>query len=572
MDGHQLSALLWLRWRLTRNQWRKGGQVSAVITIIAVWIGLSFGVLGGIAGMVGGMFGLAKATPTVVMLVWDGLVAVFSFFWVLGIVTELQRSEMVDLGRLLHLPISVKEVFLLNYLASHMSMSLAIIAPTMFGLTLGLVLGHGVAMTLLAPLILAFFFTITAWTYCLRGWLAALMVNQRRRRTVIVAVTMAFVLLAQLPNLVNIWFQDGRSSQSRNRATHSQRDHYRRVLDTFTLAHSFIPPLWLPLGARELTEGHVWPALCGTAGLFAIGSLGLIRAYRSTLRFYQGATVSGATSAPRAPRLRPKHKLLVERDLPVVSDEAAAVALANFRSMTRAPEVRLTLATSVVLFLIIGTGLLVRHRAEVSQTAIPFVASAAVPATFMGLLQLFFNIFGVDRQGFRALVLSPVSRMQVLFGKNLSLVPFAAAAFCITLTMVTVLVHLALRVILATALEFCAGFLVLSTLGNVTSVLLPYRIAAGSLRPTKNKATTALSIALVQMLVLPMLLPAFLPAGLGMLSDYLGWLPGVVVMLVSATVMTALAALLYWATLEPLGRLLQRREQKILDIVTREIE
>jgi hypothetical protein len=43
-------------------------------------------------------------------------------------------------------------------------------------------------------------------------------------------------------------------------------------------------------------------------------------------------------------------------------------------------------------------------------------------------------------------------------------------------------------------------------------------------------------------------------------------------MLGSAAVLAALGALLYRATLEPLGRLLQRREQRILEIVTREVE
>ncbi len=57
-------------------------------------------------------------------------------------------------------------------------------------------------MLLLLPLVFGFFFMVTAWTYCLRGWLAALMVNKRRRRAIIVGVTMAFMLLAQLPNLL----------------------------------------------------------------------------------------------------------------------------------------------------------------------------------------------------------------------------------------------------------------------------------------------------------------------------------------------------------------------------------
>ena len=44
---------------------------------------------------------------------------------------------------------------------------------------------------------------VTALTYQFQGWLASLMSNPRRRRTVIVVTTMVFVLLVQLPNLVN---------------------------------------------------------------------------------------------------------------------------------------------------------------------------------------------------------------------------------------------------------------------------------------------------------------------------------------------------------------------------------
>src|SRR5205823_1921847 len=49
----------------------------------------------------------------------------------------------------------------------------------------------------------AFVLMVTAVTYQLQGWLASLMANPRRRRTVIVALTVAFVLVSKLPNLLN---------------------------------------------------------------------------------------------------------------------------------------------------------------------------------------------------------------------------------------------------------------------------------------------------------------------------------------------------------------------------------
>ena len=44
---------------------------------------------------------------------------------------------------------------------------------------------------------------VTALTYQFQGWLASLMSNPRRRRTVIVVATAVFVLIFQLPNLLN---------------------------------------------------------------------------------------------------------------------------------------------------------------------------------------------------------------------------------------------------------------------------------------------------------------------------------------------------------------------------------
>jgi len=67
----------------------------------------------------------------------------------------------------------------------------------MTGLAIGLAIGRDIAMLLLIPLAFAMIFMVTAWTYCLRGWLAAMMTNPRRRRAVIMGITLAFILLAQ---------------------------------------------------------------------------------------------------------------------------------------------------------------------------------------------------------------------------------------------------------------------------------------------------------------------------------------------------------------------------------------
>ena len=429
--------MLWLRWRLTRNQWRRSGQLNAAITLVMVILALGLAVVGGIAGVAAGALGLSEASPRVSMLVWDGLVVLFLSFWTIGIITELQRSEILDLSRLLLLPVSLRDVFLLNYLSSHVSLSLAMILPAMLGLSAGLVLGRGVAMVLLFPLVFGFFFMITAWTYCLRGWLASLMVNKRRRRAIIMGVTMALVLLAQLPNLVtNVWFR-GRHANPPQVVSTSQVQTTRdagQMPSVFDLAHRCVPLLWLPFGAKTLAEGRVWPAIWGAFGMFAIGAWGLAHAYRSTLRFYRGGKTGKLAPPPSAMRtIRTDKKILVERRIPAVPEEAGALALASLRSMSRAPEVKMALATNVLLFAFLGASMLLRRAVVLPAAVQPFVASATVTVALMGLVQVMFNHFGFDRGGFRAIVLLPTPRRHILLGKNLALLPVALTVFAIYL-------------------------------------------------------------------------------------------------------------------------------------------
>jgi len=141
MNWSQLRTIIWLRWRLTRNQWSRGGQLNAVLTLIITFIGLALGFAGGIAGLLAGTFALSKASPTVMLIVWDLIVVIFLFLWLAGVVAEIQRSETIDISRMLHLPISLRNVFIINYLASHFTISIILFLPAMLGLSLGLILG-----------------------------------------------------------------------------------------------------------------------------------------------------------------------------------------------------------------------------------------------------------------------------------------------------------------------------------------------------------------------------------------------------------------------------------------------
>ena len=106
MNWNQLKTILWLRWRLMCNQWRRGGGLGAVFAAIVVAGALMLAAACFAGGLIGGIFGLREALPTVVMMAWFGVTAFFLFIWMIGLLTELQRSETIDLQKLIHLPVA----------------------------------------------------------------------------------------------------------------------------------------------------------------------------------------------------------------------------------------------------------------------------------------------------------------------------------------------------------------------------------------------------------------------------------------------------------------------------------
>jgi len=539
-----------------------------------------------VGALVGGIFGLGTAKPLVIMGVWFGMTALFLFLWLIGLINELQRSESIDLQRLMHLPVSLGQIFVVNYLASHLALSVVLLLPAMMGMAIGLAISRSPIMLLLVPLALAMIFMITAWTYYLRGWLATLMSNPRRRRTVIMCITIGFILLAQGPNFYFNVIQrfDRPASGATPAEARLQREAKNKTnegkFNQLLAAQKYIPPLWVPVGAQALAEGRALPALLGTLGCFALGALGLRRAYRSTLRFYHGESGGGKIAAQTKPVRVPGAATIptkagtrfLELRIPGVPEQASALALATFRSMLRAPEVKIAWGTSFLVIVIVGGSLLFRNATKVSEVVKPFIATGGVAFSVFLLVQFLANQFGFDRDGFRALMLWPADRRLILVGKNLACLPASLGFGLMLLALMTALLHLSALVLLASLFQLVALLFLAGLVGNLLSILVPYRIQAGSMKPTKMPGLAMVVLMLCQMFFPIAMAPAFVPALAEFLWRKAGWPDAVPVNLLLSLGLAMLTGLAYWQTLGPLGRLLQRRETKILSVVTVEVE
>jgi hypothetical protein len=414
-----------------------------------------------------------------------------------------------------------------------------------------------------------------------------MMSNPRRRRTVIMFITMAFVLLAQGPNLYFNVFQHHNYSggqtvtrEERQRQNKERVASTKKMFDNLIAAQSYIPPLWVPAGARALADGNPLPALLGTLGCAGIAMLGLRRAYRNTVRFYLGET--GGTAAAKiksagepkkisAPRPRNKKDFL-ELSIPFAPEQSSALALATLRSLLRAPEVKMAWATSFIVTVILGATFIFRATANLSDAVKPFVATGSVVFPVFFLAQFFANQFGFDRDGFRALILSPADRRLILLGKNLAGLPIAAAFGALLITLTTARLQLPPLTVLATLFQFASVLLMAGIAGNLLSILIPYRIQPGSMKPTKMPGLAMVVLMFCQMLFPMAMLPVFAGPLLELFwrrSDLPDFVP---VNFICSALLCGVMVFAYWQLLAPMGRLLQRRETKILGVITVEVE
>lgn len=610
MNWQHLQTFIWLRWRMSANQWRRGGALNAVLMTIVAVGALVMAVPLFVGCFVLGLLVFPGVEPVHLLYTWDAVIVGFVSFWGIGLLTELQRTETLSLSKFLHLPVSVNGAFLINYVSSLLRLSLIIFVPVAFGLGLGLVFARGAMLLAVLPLTAAFLLMVTAVTYQFQGWLASLMSNPRRRRTVVVAATALFILVFQLPNLLNIvrpWGVQQRADQSAKQVEelaaldrgfqaheYDAQEHLRRqqeVIQKYELANQqarrdrterwaytvrvmnlVLPIGWLPLGVMAAAEGNIIPAVLGLLGMTLIGTASLWRAYRTTVRLYQGQfTARKGRPAPAITSLASKRRPgghLLETRLPGVSEPVSAIALGGLRSMIRSPEAKMMLLTPALLGAIFG-GAILRHADAIPPTIRPLVAVGAMGLVLFGVLQLMCNQFGFDRDGFRVFVLCAAPRRDILLGKNLAFAPLALGMAATMLIIVQIVCPMRLDHFLAMPLLFVSMFLLFCLLTNLLSIYAPIGLAAGSLKAANPKLVPVLlQLGMFGFLFPLTQAPMLLPLGIEAALRGLGWITAAPVCLVLSLAECAVVVWIYRLCLHWQGELFQAREQKILETVT----
>ena len=556
----QLKALLELKTQLFWRRFRGAEAVSTALhfcfMILTLLLGCGIGI---------GMFVLCSSNPptnpgSVILIGSDIGVALFLFVWLFGLLIEIQRTDVVDFKKMLYLPISLRAVFLLNYGASLFAPILFLFAPVVLGASLGLTVKLGYRMLLVIPLAVAFYLAVGAWSYYVQGILAALMENKRRRRAIIAGVSILIAFLPQAPNLFNVTVLRGH---------HPLLDHFlvTYLNDSSVVALNMLIPVgWLPYSIHALATGVPAGVVLSFLAMVLLTVAGLSLGLRSTWRYYTGVgsrkIKKKAATAEIAQTL--SLRTLIDRQLPFVDEETSALAMAGLLSYARHPQMRLMLIMPFILLVIFGGTHLMRGQVQ-NATSVPLVLLGVVLLPFLNFAPMMFNIFGSDANGFRVFVLLPTERRKYLAGKNLAIIPFLIASALPLVIVMTLLSSVSLKDCLIALLQIPSLFLMFCAMGNPLSAWFPYRMQSDGMQ----KKRVGGAAGLIGLLLLPMMALISIPTIACMLVDSFvekTWgYQGVSIGIIASLCFLGAAFYIYRLTLEPSGRLLQRREQQILD-------
>jgi hypothetical protein len=204
------------------------------------------------------------------------------------------------------------------------------------------------------------------------------------------------------------------------------------------------------------------------------------------------------------------------------------------------------------------------------QPFAPLMSLGAVALSLLSIMQLIQNQFGLDRAGFRAFVLSPVPRAQILLGKNLAIAPLGLGLGLIALAVLQLMVPLDAVHLVGAGLQLCSAYLLMCMAGNLVSILGPVRLKENTMKADNARLRTILWQIVLVFLIPLLLSPLAIPYGAELLLRGRGWADALPLYLVLQAAGLLAIALAYRWMLRRQGELLQDREQHILDVLTRD--
>jgi ABC-2 type transport system permease protein len=545
----QLFALVWLKWTLFRNSMRSRkaavGRAAATLGSLA-GLALALVVAAGL-GTASYFLTSPRGDEQQLQAARDGFMFLFFILTTAYLMWALMPLALGGGGRfeptrMLLYPVSLRKLFVFDFLSDLSSIVAVFAVPTTLALGVGAGLANGSVAAGLLVSVCAVAFGMS-FAKLLAVGVGALMRTKRTRGEMLLALLgatlgMSGALMGQLMPLMEryaAYLEGARWSPSGAAA--------------YALAYGLRPG-----GAPALAVSLL------TLAAYALASF--LLAYRIARRTALGAGGGRRRAAAAAAHEEKGTEQYAGWQLPFVSPQFSALVEKDLRYALRNAQLRVIVLMAVGLTIVLrmapmGGGVR-RSWSQVSQYADGAGAVFSVIYIFTLVSPLSTNLFGYDGAGMRALVLAPVSRRLMLAAKN-------ASVTFISLLLVTVGVFvgglvfgdLTPRTLLFVALDFVVTAAAYALYGNWLSMHFPARVRFGK---RMNRSGVA------GLLLFPFFLLLLVPPGAAIAAAHFARSLAAKYVILAAFAL--LSAALYLTLLPAQARSLERRELEILEAVT----
>jgi ABC-2 type transport system permease protein len=463
LNPEHVAVLFAVRWKLTIRGYQRR-KITATIGVILALL-LVLGVIGEMSAV--SFVGYTRLSHGLAVQVLFVVLTGLYVGWVALPLLQYTLNEGLDVTKLAILPVTRAERMVALLLATLLDIgTLAILAffiPILLAWTPS---PAALALTCLA-LLLAYLHTVAMSQLALAAVMGVL--RNRRWRDLSIVI---FALIGASCSLFGQVF--GRLAE-RIDLEHGVAQLEGIHLDPYL---QFTPPGMAARAIELAARGQYLPALGWEAVLLALAPLVLLAWSWVLDRGVTSAESGGGGPAARSVRRASAGGPYAAADAAArprgpIPDAALAIAQKDLRYLWRDPQLKSTLLSSLVILVLVvlpgfgtsraGFGL---QPQRVLFTPLPTLAI---------VFNLSLNALGMERTGLQMLYLFPVKPLNVLWGKNLAV---AALTFGAQIVLATAMAAISggWFYIVPTLVGGLAAILVLLGCGNVTSVLLPFRM------------------------------------------------------------------------------------------------
>lgn len=489
-----LRTVVWLCWRLWQRRWHRHGSGYRGFGVLTAFLAVVVGCLSFLLALGLGWALLPLANPDTVLLTWAGLVAAFVFVRLIGAFGDLQQGDGLPLDNLLHLPFSLHQVFLLNFVLSQLTLATVIFVPVFLGLAIACTIALDVRNFVLVPASLSLVLCVAAVLYQVRGWITSAAGTKRRRVLIGYFVSMVLVAAFQVSYFLFLMPQIGSEPEATDAMAAFSELEYEGVppkeLDQVTgegvrLSGEWLSGGWITDGRVDGRNRFSWLSVIGMVGLLTITVLSLRGGYRGTLARYRhpqtgntGRRMQAQEQGRRIPARRAR------------ASPEVAIALVTLKHWLRSARALMECLPALGLLVLFGY-LWFRSPGESDSHTLALTVIGLM-SVFCFPMELARNLFGFDGHGFRVYRFAGVPARSLLLGKYLALLPLfillAGATLAVTAALRPMLPIHTLGTIFQGGIVFMAG----CVMGGTFSMSSPQAVSHTSMTTRTGCATTFL--------------------------------------------------------------------------------